>query len=234
MTVSRFISVLALALVLSAPAMATADPAASMNEAVHQPTTVPESAAEPAAGTFAAAHESAVATETAEHKGLPQLNIHTYPSQIFWLLIMFAVLYVAFSKSILPSIGSVVNARDSMIKGNLDDAEKLKQQAQAIQAAYEKNLEQARAQAVQAVQDVENAAKKKSAEQVDAFRKRADGELQSAEDRVLGVKDQAMGQMTGVAAEVASLAAEKITGISTDRAHAHTIVQGIAGKAKAA
>ena len=43
-----------------------------------------------------------------EHQGLPQLNVHTYPSQIFWLAMMFVVLYVSFSRAILPMIGGVV------------------------------------------------------------------------------------------------------------------------------
>jgi hypothetical protein len=43
-----------------------------------------------------------------------------------------------------------------------------------------------------------------------------------------------MGEMTAVAAEVASLAAEKITGVSADVQKAKAIVDSIAGKAKAA
>lgn len=239
---SRFISVLAFALVLafaSAQGFAAADAKASAEEAVHGGTTVPEEATSPedVAGPAAATPEAenpAHAAETHGEGGLPQLNVHTYPSQIFWLLISFVVLYTAFSKSVLPTIGGVVDARDGMIKGNLDEAQRLKDQAENIRSSYEKNLEIARANAVKAVQDVEAAAKKQAADQADAFRKKADAGIKDAEDRVLISKEKAMGDMKNVAAEVASVAAEKITGVGTDMQKAKAIVDSIAGKAKAA
>ncbi len=242
MTLRLSLPVLAVALTLAfAPVQvhAAADPKASAEDAVHQPTTTPESATSPTdpAGPAFATPEAENPVEAAEDHGgggLPQLNIATYPSQIFWLLVMFTVLYVTFSKKILPTIGGVVEGREAMIKGNLDAAQALKDQAAGIQAAYEKNLEQARANAVQAVQDVENAAKQKANDQIESFRRKADGEIQSAESRVLAQKDKAMGEMSNVAAEVASLAAEKITGIGTDMQKAKAIVDSIAGKAKAA
>lgn len=230
MLASRFIPVLALALVLACPptqGFAAADAKAPAEEAVHLPMAAPEGEATP--------HDVAPATgETHGEGGLPQLNIGTYPSQIFWLLVTFAVLYVAFSKKILPTIGGVVDARDHMIKGNLDAAEHMKLEAENVKASYEKNLEIARAAAIKAVQDVEAAAKQRAADQIDAFRHKADGEMKSAEERVNAQKDKAMGDMANVAAEVASVAAEKITGISTDMQKAKAIVDSIAAKKKAA
>lgn len=236
----RFLPVVGLVLLMAFPS-ATSHAAADAKVAVEEmhPTTTPEEATSPndVAGPAAATDEAAAPHEAAaEHGegGLPQLNLSTYPSQIFWLLVMFTVLYLAFSKSVLPAIGAVVHGRENMIKGNLDAAQSLKEQAEAIQASYEKNLEMAKASAVQAVQDVENAAKKKASDQVDAFRRKSEGEIKTAEDRVLGVKDKAMGEMSHVAAEVASVAAEKITGIGADLQKAKAIVDSIASKAKAA
>ncbi len=236
----RFLPVAVLALVLvfsPVQSFAAADAKAVAGDIT--PTTTPEEATAPAdvAGPAAATNEAEAPHEAAADHGeggLPQLNIGTYPSQIFWLLVMFTVLYTAFSKSVLPAIGSVVHGRENLIKDNLDTAQNLRDQAQAIQAAYEKNLDAAKASAVQAVQDVENAAKKKANDQIDVFRKKSEGEIRSAEDRVLVVKDKAMGDMSHVAAEVASIAAEKITGINTDVQKARAIVDTIAGKAKAA
>ncbi len=169
-----------------------------------------------------------------ESGGLPQLKVETYASQIFWLAVMFVVLYTTFSFKILPSIGSVVHGREGFIKGNLDEAQALKDQAQAIQASYEKTLEQARAKAIAAVQEVEASAKKKASDQLDVFRSKADGEMKSAEERVEGAKSKVMGDMHHIAAEVASDAAQKITGVSTDMQNAKAIVESIAAKKKAA
>jgi F-type H+-transporting ATPase subunit b len=189
-------------------------------------------AMEPSAGqdTGEASHTK----EEHDEGGLPQLNFSTYASQAFWLLLMFVVLYTTFSKATLPAIGSVIDAREGKIKADLDAAEAMRVQAQAIQDAYEKGLEQARAQALFAIQDVELAAKQKAADKADAFRKKSETEILAAETRMDEVRLKAMGDMTAVAAEVAGLAAEKITGISTDTQKAKAIVETIAGKAKAA
>lgn len=226
----RFIPLLALILtmaVLPVQAYSAADATAPAAEVVPAP------AADAAHGTDAG-HEVADAAHGGESGGLPQLKIETYAGQAFWLAIMFVVLYTAFSFKILPSIGSVVHGREGFIKGNLDEAQALKDQAQAIQSSYEKTLEQARAKAIAAVQEVEASAKKKAADQLDAFRAKADGEMKSAEERVEGAKSKVMGDMHHVAAEVASDAAQKITGVSTDVQNAKAIVESIAAKKKAA
>lgn len=218
---------------------AAADAKVSVSDTVAETPAVPENAASPEnpAGPGFDTAEAENPVEAAEDHGgggLPQLNVATYPSQIFWLLLMFAVLYTVFAKSTLPSIASVVEGRDNLIKGNLDAAEQLRKEAETTREAYEKMLEQARAQAVMAVQDVEAAAKKKAADQSDAFRARSEKEINAAEQRVENARDRAMNDMTAVAADVASVAAEKITGTTTDRQKAQAIVETIAGKAKAA
>lgn len=232
----RFISVLALALVLTTGAFAASDSKAAAKS--HE-TTVPEKATSPddVAGPAAATNEAEAPHEaTADHGegGLPQLNFGTYPSQIFWLLVMFVVLYVTFSKVTLPTIGKVIANREEKIKGDLATAEYLRNKAAEIQQAYEQNLEQARAAAVQAVQDVEAASKKKAEDQVAAFRKKSESEVGNAESRMNDVRAKAMDGMTSVAAEVASAAAEKITGIGADMQNAKAIVESLATKAKAA
>lgn len=243
MTMSRFAPVLALTLVLAlspVQGFAAADAKASPEEAVNAlATTVPEEATSPddVAGPAAATDEAEDPIQAAEEHGeggLPQLNISTYPSQIFWLLVSFAVLYAAFSKSILPTIGGVVDARDGMIKGNLNEAERMRNEAEEVRISYEKNLEAARANAIKAVQDVEIAAKKKAADQAESFRKKADENVKGAESRLDAQKDIVMADMKNVAAEVASIAAEKITGVGADIQKAKAIVDSIADKAKAA
>lgn len=234
------LGVFVLALVFSPlQVRAAADAKASVSDTAIETAATPEDAASPSNPTDSAfdtseAKNPVAAAEDHEAGGLPQLDISTYPSQIFWLLLMFAVLYTVFAARILPSIASVVDGRENMIKGNLDTAEALKNEVDATRIAYEKMLEQARAQAMLAVQDVEAAAKKKAAEQSDAFRARADGDIKSTEQRVESACDKAMSDMTAIVADVASLAAEKITGTATDRQKAQAIVETIAGKAKAA
>lgn len=236
MLLSRLVLFLALStLPAFAPvkAWAVTDSKASVEEVVHDGLSSPPSAegVEPQAGQE---HDASTAGESHESGGLPQLKVETYPSQIFWLLVMFFVLYFSFSRKILPGIGAVVNAREDIIRGNLETAQMMREQAEEIQKAYEKSLEQARLQASEVIMGEEFVAKKKANDQMESFRRKTDSEVKSAEERVVTAKDKAIGEMSSIAAEVASVAAEKITGIGTDMQKARAIVDSIAGKAKAA
>ncbi|MDA0332531.1 MAG: hypothetical protein O3C30_05120, partial [Proteobacteria bacterium] len=43
--------------------------------------------------------------------GLPQLDISTWPSQLFWLVVLFTAGYTLMAKFVTPRIGSVLEER---------------------------------------------------------------------------------------------------------------------------
>jgi F-type H+-transporting ATPase subunit b len=174
-------------------------------------------------------HEAA-----ASSGGLPQFDPTWFPSQIFWLAVAFFVLYLFFSKKTLPEISSVIENRRNHIRSDLDMAEKLTEDAEKVQAAYENGLQSARDTASQAVQDVETLMKTKGASEYEAFRKRSESEIVAAENRIAVAKSAAMDDMNTIAAEVAAVAVKKIIGTNTDVQKAKSIVESLTGKAKAA
>ena len=56
---------------------------------------------------------------------MPQLEITTYPSQIFWLVVSFLVLYLIMSRVIIPKISSVIKSRESEIKNDIHISEQM-------------------------------------------------------------------------------------------------------------
>ena len=55
--------------------------------------------------------------------GMPQLDGHDLGSQIFWLLVVLAVIYWVLSRIALPRIGGVISDRQGAITGDLMAAE---------------------------------------------------------------------------------------------------------------
>ena len=47
----------------------------------------------------------------AREPGLPQLDITTWPSQLFWLVIVFSTGYLVMAKIVIPKIGAVLEER---------------------------------------------------------------------------------------------------------------------------
>jgi F-type H+-transporting ATPase subunit b len=167
-----------------------------------------------------------------EHKGgLPQLNFATYPRQIFWLVIIFAVLFTFMSKKTLPEISGTLQKRVSHISSTIDAAKRQKETAEKLKQDYETGLENARIDAQDAFASVEKAIKDKSEKESKAFQDRASAEIERTEAEISKAKTAAMEDMQHLAAEIASKAAEKIIGVETDIDQAKTVVRSLKAKA---
>ena len=121
----------------------------------------------PAEGEAPASGEAGHTTEgtAAEggHGGFPPMDAHTFPSQIFWLVIFFGLLYLLMSKVALPKMAAVLDKRHKAIEGDLAKASALKHETEAAIQHYEKSLADARAKA-KAMQDVHEVAAETAAE----------------------------------------------------------------------
>lgn len=166
-----------------------------------------------------------------EVDGLPQLDFTTYPSQIFWLFIAFIILYFIYSKKTLPEISSTIENRHNQVDGDLETATKLKEEADDVHAAYEEILSKARADSSDIFKKAEEKIKAKTEKKLADFRERSSKMTQDTEAEVVKAKADAMDDMQSVAAEVASIAAEKIVGISPDIDQAKTLVKNMNKKA---
>ena len=79
--------------------------------------------------------------------GMPQLDFSAWGNQIFWLVITLVVIYIILSRVALPRIASVLAERQGTITNDIAAAEDLKAKAQDAEAAYDKALIDARAEA---------------------------------------------------------------------------------------
>ena len=62
--------------------------------------------------------------------GMPQLNPEFWSAQIFWLILIFSTLYLIIWKIFLPKITYSIENRKSRIVNDLDEAQKLKENAE--------------------------------------------------------------------------------------------------------
>jgi F-type H+-transporting ATPase subunit b len=90
---------------------------------------------------------AADAGQAAAGPGMPQLDFSNWGNQIFWLVITLIVIYFVLSRIALPRIASVLAERQGTITNDLAAAEDLKSKAHEAEAAYEKALIDARAEA---------------------------------------------------------------------------------------
>ena len=98
-----------------------------------------------------ATEATAVAGEVAQKASMPQLELSTFPNQVFWLLVTLVAMYLILSRVALPRIGAVLAERAGVITNDLAAAEELKQKAVAAEKAYTDALAKARVEAARIV-----------------------------------------------------------------------------------
>lgn len=167
-----------------------------------------------------------MAAET-EVAGLPQFDPSWFASQIFWLAIAFAILYLFFAKKTLPDISSVIENRKNHIRSDLEAAEKLAAEADNVQESYHAALTQAQEKAAQEIKKVETDMNKLAEQAAEEYRARSEVELQKAEAKIAEAQSTAMDEMNFIAAEAASAAVAKIIGGKEDIEKAKTIVDSL-------
>lgn len=190
-----------------------------------------ETHAESSHETADAAHAGAEAHGSG---GLPQFDPSDFASQIFWLAVVFGVLYFIFARKSLPAISNVLETREQKIQGDRDLAEQMKNEAVATLEGYEKSLGNARAESARISSDTTQAIKTRAEESLSTFQQKAEAKMTDMETGLNNSKHQAMDEMNTIAAEIASAAAEKIVGISTDINQAKTVVKSLNKISKAA
>lgn len=71
---------------------------------------------------------------------MPQLDFSTYPSQIFWSLAIFALMFLLIWQWFVPKISNVITARSSKLSTDLLQAEQLRNNAKNLANKIEKKL----------------------------------------------------------------------------------------------
>lgn len=166
--------------------------------------------------------------------GLPQFDPSSWPSQIVWLVLTFAVLYFIFARFTLPRLTSIKEARRAKIEGDMKAAEAASAEAEKIKEDFERSLRQAATEASATVKEADDAAKARLATAIADYRSRYDAEVAKTESRLADASKTALEGMNKIAAEVAAQAAEKIAGIPADHSQAESVVRSLSQKAKAA
>jgi F-type H+-transporting ATPase subunit b len=147
---------------------------------------------------------------------MPQLDVSTFPTQLFWLAISFVVLYVVMARLGLPRIGKIIAARRERVAGDLDKAGQMKAEADAVISAYERALAEARAEAQRTLKETTERRNAEAAERLRQTAQKLGAETAAAERRIAEAKAQALANVRAVAIEVARAAAAKLTGVEID------------------
>jgi F-type H+-transporting ATPase subunit b len=146
----------------------------------------------------------------------PPFDSSTFASQLVSLAIAFVALYLIVSRIALPRVGSVLDARQNAIEGDLSEAQKLKDASDAALKAYEDELAAARARA-QAI-GAETREKLNAAAELErkSLEEKLSQKLGEAEKTIASTREAAMRNVRGIATDAAAAIVQRLTGMLPD------------------
>ena len=86
-------------------------------------------------------------------EGMPQFNANSFNSQLFWLILTFAVLYLIIAYIILPRIRENIRLRKNKIANDLERAENIKKEIDDMVSQSNIKFEEAKAQVQKIIKD---------------------------------------------------------------------------------
>ena len=151
-------------------------------------------------------------TQASGKPAFPPFEKEHFASQLIWLAIAFVILYWLMSKIAVPRVAGILADRRARIEGDLAQAQKARDEAEAAGVAYEKSLAEARGRA----QTIANETRDKFAAEAETARKSLEAQLNAkladAEKSIAATKATAMTNVRGISVDTASAIVERLTG----------------------
>ncbi|MGI9419142.1 MAG: F0F1 ATP synthase subunit B' [Geminicoccaceae bacterium] len=158
---------------------------------------------------------------------MPQLEVSTYVSQIFWLIVCFSFLYYLLSRKALPRVAEVLEARADRIRADLDEAQRLKKEAEDALSRYENVLAEAQNTAQAKVAEIQAKLQAEAADAQAKLDEKLAKQIVEAETRIAKARADALGELDDAALTTAQAAAERLAGVKVTKADAKAALAAV-------
>jgi F-type H+-transporting ATPase subunit b len=163
---------------------------------------------------------------------VPQIDTATFASQVFWLIVAFVTLYYLLSRRALPRLAEVLEARQDRIAADLDEAERLRREAEAALASYQAVIAKAQEDAHALLAETQTRLQTESAKRQAELEARLSGQLSEAEARIARARQSALEELEEAAVTVAQAAAERLAGIKVAKKTAQSALRDVLREAR--
>ena len=166
----------------------------------------------------------------AAEAGMPQLDPTYWSSQAFWLVLIFAILYISISKFYLPKIKDNLDNRENKIKEDLENASKFKEQSEAKLKEYKIILENAKKEVVKIHFESKNILDKDINSKKIAIEKEIEKEISKATKEIIEFKKNSLSSIQKISENIASDIIENISGDKLNESSIKAAVEDISKK----
>lgn len=168
-------------------------------------------------------HEAELCIEVLEDGGEP-VDCHDAPSpilpepsEIFWGSLSFVVLLIAMAKFAYPALKKSMDARADKIRSNLDDADRVKAEAETVLADYQRQLADARNESNRIIEEARQTADQLRRDLMERAETEVAELRQRARDDITSAQERAMADLRNTVGTLAIELAEKVVEANLDR-----------------
>jgi F-type H+-transporting ATPase subunit b len=141
---------------------------------------------------------------------MPQLDVTTFSSQLFWLVLSFTSLYLFTLKVTVPRISKILDARRLRIEGYISKSEELRHNSDQVRQEFESILSSARNQAHENVMQMIHKVSVTTTQRKKDLNNMMVARVQSSEAHLARRKAQALDDIRNIAEGAAILAVERL------------------------
>ena len=159
--------------------------------------------------------------------GMPQLNPEFWAAQIFWLILIFSILYLIIWKILLPKITYSIENRKSRIVNDLDEAQKLKENAEKKLNEYNKIIEVTKKEAKRIIESSKKELENDINNKKQKFNEEIEKELKTIEKEIKSLKKTSISNINKIAVEISSEIVNQIVETKVNASNVSAIVEDI-------
>jgi len=162
--------------------------------------------------------------------GMPQLNPEFWAAQIFWLILIFSSLYVIIWKLFLPKITNSIENRKLKIVNDLNETQKLKDNAEKKLQEYNKIIENSKRDAKKIIEDGKKKLDREIESKKQKFNEEIEKELTNVEKEIKNLKKSSMLVINKIATDISSEIIKQAVGTEINKSKLSAVVQDISKK----
>ena len=159
--------------------------------------------------------------------GMPQLNTEYWAAQIFWLIVIFSILYLIIWKIFLPRITYSIENRKSRLVNDLDEVQKLKENAEKKLNEYNIIIEKSKKEAKKIIEDSKKKLDRDIENKKQKFNDEIEKELVATEEEIKDLKKSSISNINRIATETTTEIIKQIINTQINQSSVSAIVSDV-------
>jgi F-type H+-transporting ATPase subunit b len=161
--------------------------------------------------------ETVIASEA--KTGLPQLDLNTYPSLMFWSIISLILGFVLMKYLVTPNIKSILNSRETSIQNDLVKAKTSNQESEKIKQSIIKSQEDIKSKSQKIISDAILESKQSIEKKEKEISAKLELKVSEAEKKIADTQNTVINDVINVAEEITADVVKKFTDIKYDKSN---------------